>query len=255
MSLIAAPVIRYFSVYFRNYIFAWIYLALVVAAVISISFESLKNKCYAEAFEFTNPFHIDKASYIASAGLFLSFVTQCVVFYSAVTADIKNAALIVTAVTGGICALISCGYFVIVGFSFGDKNYDFREFKLIHIFPMLWALSNVFSLVSLSTGFEKSIDSILKYTALMVLVCFFYCFALEVDSSGKAKSATVLFARLYSYLSILFFTDRLILVLTGNAKLMSAENSFALVGFMLCGFTFFFEKNIYNNYNKEKTEL
>ncbi len=255
MSLFAAPVIRYCSVFFRNYICAWVYITLVAAAIISIAYESLKTRRYAEAFIFKNPFHLDVFSYIASAGLFFSFITQCVMLYNVLTAEKKSINLIITAVMGAVCALVSSGYFIIVGFSFGDKNYDFREFKLIHIVPMLWALSNVFSLVSLSTGFEKSIDSILKYTAIMVLVCFFYCFALEVDSKGKAKSVTVLFARLYSYLSVLFFTDRLILVMTDNVSLISAENAFALTGVMFCGFIFFFEKNIYNNYLNEKTEL
>ena len=255
MSLFAAPVIRFFSVFYKNYICAGIYIALVAAAIISISYESLKTKRYAKAFEFKNAFHLDVFSYLTSAGMFLSFITQCVMLYSAFSTPKRSLTVILSTIMSALCALVSSVYFIIVGFSFGDKNYDFREFKLIHIVPMLWALSNVFNLVELSTGFEKSIDSVLKYTTVMILVCFFYCFALETDSDEKAHNTTVLFARLYSYLSILFFTDRLILVLTGNVRLFGAENAFALTGLMICGFTFFFEKNIFNNSNNEMTEL
>ena len=255
MSLLAAPVIRFLSIYYVSTVLAVIYVALAAAALAGIAFESLKTKRYGNAFEFKNPFHLDVFSYIASAGFFLNFLTQCVLLYGALGAKIMSLTYIMPIVMSGLTALISSVYFIIVGFSFGDKNYDFREFRLVHLVPMLWAISCVFNLIELSSGFEKSIDSVLKYSMMLMLVCFFYCFALEVDSGGKAKNTTVLFARLFSYLSVLYFIDRLALVLSKKTVLFCGENSVALTGVMLCGFVFFFEKNVLHSFENSKEEL
>ncbi|GEM_PF-871303 len=248
VSLLIAPVIRFLSIYYLNYVLAGIYIALALAAIIGIAIESLKEKQYAPAFEFKNPFHLDAFSYIAAAGFFVNFITQCVLLYGAFSSGRLNGTYILPILMSGVTALVSSGYFIIVGFSFGNRNYDFRSFRLIHVVPMLWALSVVFNLMELSSGFEKSIDSTLKYFMMLMLVCFFYRFATEVDSEGNAKNTTVLFARVYSYLAVLFFIDRFALVLSGKAPLISAENSVAFTGLMLCGFTFFFEKNILNSF-------
>ncbi len=248
VSLLVAPVVRFLSVYYTSYALAGVYLVLTLLSVCAIAWESLKIKRYAETFEFKNPFHLELFSYIASAGLFINFVVQCVLLFNAFKLHKTAPTYILPMIMSGICALISSGYFVIIGFSFGNKNYDFREFRLIHVVPMLWAISCIFNLIELSTGFEKSIDSNLKYVMIFMLVCFFYSFALEIDKKGNARRTTVLFARLYSYFSVLYFVDRLVLVLTYKANVLSGENAMALTGLMLCGFTFFFEKNILHSY-------
>ena len=248
MSLLVAPVIRFLSVYFVNRVLAVIYIILAAAAVCAIFWESVKTKKYASAFEFKNPFHLDIFSYIASAGFFLNFIMQCILLYDGMKNPRVNVTYILPLIMSGLCALISSGYFIIIAYSFGSKNYDFREFRLIHVVPMLWAISCVFNFIELSSGIEMKIDSVLKYSMIIMIVCFFYCFAVEVDKGGNARCATVLFARLYSYLSILYFVDRLVLVLSGHSAVFCAENGIALTGIMLCGFTFFFEKNIYHTY-------
>ena len=254
MSLLVAPVLRFLSVYYMSYTLAFIYVALAVAAVAGIAFESLKTKEVptATAFEFRNPFHLDVFSYIASAGFFISFLTQCVLLYEAFGEKRVSLTYILPLIMSGLTALVSSVYFIIIGFSFGNKNYDFREFRLVHIVPMLWAISCIFNLLEVSSGFEKSIDSILKYTMMLMLVCFFYCFAMEVDSGSGAKKTTVLFARLFSYLSVLFFIDRLTLVLTEKEVLFGAENLTAITCALLCGFAFFFEKNILHSFENSK---
>lgn len=248
MSLLVAPVLRLLSVFFVSKAFAAVYILLAVAAVCAITLESLKVKKYANAFEFNNPFHLDTFSYIASAGFFLNFVMQCILLYSGLKNGEANITYILPLIMSGLCALISSGYYIIIAFSFGSRNYDFREFRLIHVVPMLWAISCVFNFIELTTGIEMKIDSVLKYLMIISVVCFFYCFAVEVDKSGDARRSTVLFARLYSYFSVLYFVDRLILVLSNHSVIFCAENGIAVTGIMLCGFTFFFEKNILHGY-------
>ena len=248
MSLLVAPIIRFLSVYYFSYFLAGIYVFLVIAALAGIAIESLKTKSYASAFEFKNPFHLDLFSYIAAAGFFLNFVMQCVMLYHTIKGGRINMTYVLPIIMSGITALVSSGYFIIVGFSFSGRNYDFRQFRLVHIIPMLWAVSCVFNLIEISSGFEKSIDSILKYSMMTMLICFFYSFALEIDVERRTRNTTVLFARAFSYLAVMFFIDRLALVLAKKAVPISAENFISLTCVMLCGFTFFFEKNILHNY-------
>lgn len=253
-ALIAAPVLRLFSVFFINYPCAWVYVGLMILSVIAMALETFKTKRYAYPFEFKNQFHLDIFSYIASLGFFVSFVAQCIFFYNTIKAKELTFLIGFTIVMSAVCAVISCGYFIFIGLSFSGENYDFRNFKFVHVFPMFWALTNVFELYETATGFEKSIDTILMYASAIALVCFFYMFALEVDVNKDAMSFTVFFARVSAYLLLMFFFDRLILVLAGRASVFCTENAFSVSTLLMCGFIFFFEKNIFNNYLNKKTE-
>lgn len=244
LSLLTAPIIRLIGVLGGIGVLNVLFALIVGVALAVITWDSFNNKNYAAAVDTKNNFHLDIFSYVASGGFFVSFITQCILFFGALMAHRMNPTYILPIVMSGIGAIVSSVYFIIIGFTFGDRNYDFREFKLIHVIPILWSVSCVFNLIEVSSGFEKDVDSILKYLMMILLAGFFYTFASEVDSNGKTKAATIALARAYSYITVLYFFDRMILVLSGKAALLSAENAVAVTCLMICSFTFFFEKNI-----------
>lgn len=244
LSLLTAPIIRLVGVLAGIGFLNILFIAIVCFALGIIAFDSFSGKNYAIAFDYKNQFHLDRYSYIAAAGFFFNFLTQCVLFFGALMSGSYNMTYLLPIVMSGIGAIVSSVYFIIVGFSFGEKSYDFREFRLIHILPILWSISCIFNLIEISSGFEKDTDSFLKYLMMILLALFFYFFASEVDSSKGAKMPTVFLARAYSYVSILYFFDRLILILSRKVPLIGAENAFAITCVMIASFTFFFEKNI-----------
>ena len=250
LSLLIAPIIRLIGVLAGVGFLNIAFLVIVCLALGIIVWDSFSGKGYAPALDYKNQFHLDRYSYVAACGFFLNFITQCVLFFGALMSGSYNMTYLLPIVMSGIGAIVSSVYFIIVGFSFGEKSYDFKEFRLIHILPVLWAISCVFNLVEISSGFEKDTDSFLKYLMMILLALFFYFFASEVDSEKGAKAPTVLLARAYSYIAILYFFDRLILILSRKVPLIGAENAFAITCVMIAAFTFFFEKNILSKSGK-----
>lgn len=225
--------------------FGIVYYIMIAAGVILIAVDSFKQKNYAGAFGFKNDFHLNAFSYLASLGFFVNFVYSCVkIFISAQDGSYKSLTYFIPLCLICIFALLSCFYFYTVGLSFGDKNYDFRELKIMHLAPLFWVGAHMLSVMHQAVSISRDINSVIKYAMLISGICFFYCFAGEIQSSGGAKPSTVFLARAYSYLSVMFFIDRLMLLLSGNAAIGDGDGLLAVSVLLICTFVFFFEKNI-----------
>lgn len=225
--------------------FSIVYYCLIAFGVLLIAFDSFKQKEYPPAFEFDNNFHLNGFSYLASLGFFADFVHNCVkLFFSAQDSSYKNLIFFIPICFSCLFALLSCFYFYTVGLSYGDKNYDFRELKILHLAPLFWSVAQVLSIMQQAISFFRNVDSVVKYAMLVFAVCFFFCFAGEIESDKGAKSATLFLARGYAYLSIMFFINRLMLLLSGNASINDSDGIFAVSVLLICAFVFFFEKNI-----------
>lgn len=221
------------------------YYALIAFGVVLIAVDSFRIKKYAAAFEFKNNFHLNAFSYLASFGFFADFVHSCVrIFLSAQDGSYKRLIFFIPLCMICLFALLSCFYFYTVGLSFGDKNYDFRELKVLHLAPLFWAASQMLTVMQQAISFSRDIDSVIKYTMLIFSVCFFFCFASEIESSSGAKPSTMFLARAYSYMSVIFFIERLMLLLSGRAQISDNDGIFAVSVLFICLFVFFFEKNI-----------
>jgi hypothetical protein len=225
--------------------YAIAYYVMLAFGVMLIAFDSFKNKDYPPAFEFKNNFHLNGFSYLASLGFFVDFVHNCVrLFVSAQDGSYKNLTYFIPICLSCLFALLSCFYFYTIGLSYGDKNYDFRELKVLHIAPLFWSVAQVFSIMQQAISFSRNVDSVVKYAMLVFAVCFAFCFASEIESSKGAKPITLFLARGYSYLSVMFFINRFMLLLSGNANINDDDGIFAVSVLLICAFVFFFEKNI-----------
>jgi hypothetical protein len=225
--------------------FTAIYYLLIVLGIALIAFDSFNQKEYSPAFEFKNNFHLNIFSYLASFGFFVDFVHNCVrMFFSAQDGSYRNLIYFVPVCFTCLFALLSCFYFYTVGLSFGDKNYDFRELKVMHLAPLFWSVTHVLTVMHQAVSVKWDIDAVVKYVMLIFGVCFFFSFASEIESKSAAKASTLFLARSYSSLCIIFFINRLMLLLSSNASISDGDSVFAVSLLLICTFVFFFEKNI-----------
>lgn len=221
------------------------YYVVVVSGILAVSLESIDTKEYANAFIFKNNFHLNIFAYIASLGFFMDFVHLCIIAFSSIeNAEYKQPVFFIPVCLSAFFALMSCFYFYTVGMSFGDKNYDFRELRILHLAPVGWAVSQILSVLQQSISFMTDMDSIIKYLALIFCVLFFYFFAAEIERDSAAKAATLICARALYFISALFLANRLMLFLSHNASVADDDSLLSVSVFLIATFVFFFEKNI-----------
>lgn len=221
------------------------YYITVALGILAVSLETIDTKKYANAFIFKNNFHLNIFAYIASLGFFIDFVHLCITAFGSIeNEEYKQLIFFVPVCLSALFALMSCFYFYTIGMSFGDKNYDFRELKILHLAPIGWAVSQALTVMQQSISFMIDIDSVIKYLLLIFCVLFFYFFATEIESDKPAKSATLIFARGLYYIGALFLANRLMLVLSRNADIGNDDGLLSVSIFLIAVFVFFFEKNI-----------
>lgn len=223
-------------------IFFYLFTALGIAC---IGLEVKNQNNLSKAFEFNNNYHLNLFSYIASLGFFICFVNQCINIFKSVENGVYNMPTYFVPICV-IClfALLSCFYFYTVGMSYGDRGYDFRELKLLHFAPIVWSVAFVLSVMTMAISPLREIDSTLKCIVLVFSVVFFYFFASEIVSDKPAKKATVFFSKAFAGLSIMFFVDMVMLLITRNIKPYDNDFILSISLLMISLFVFFFERNI-----------
>lgn len=254
LSLFAAAGLRLSMFLFNpSEAISGIYYAVVILGAVMIAFNSFRSKSYANAFIFKNDFHLNIFSYAACIGFFADFVYQCVeIFLSVEDGDYKNLTHFIPQCLVCFFSLLSCFYFYTVGLSFGDKNYDFRELKIMHLAPVFWSGSKILLLMQFAINPFSDIGDVLEYAVLIFAVCFFYCFASEIENDKGARPVTVFFARAFSYCAMLFFIDSIVMLFSKNSSITDENVLFSVFALFICSFAFFFEKNIVFRSNSER---
>ena len=247
--LAASFLLRFFSIVHNLSETANIVLyALIAIGLSMITVSAIKENDYLSAFNFNNNKKMSIASYAASAGFFINFVHQCVVIYQSVeNGEFKAFSFFVPACLACLSALLSCFYFFTIGMSYSDNGYDFRKLKVLHIVPVLWAIANVLAVMTVAVSPLKDAGKVMKFAMLVCAVAFFYFLAVEIENKKGAKKATVLFSKAFSYLALMFFADRVMLLLSRDVVISDSDSVFSLVVIMIAVFAFFFQKDIIKN--------
>ena len=229
-----------------------IFYCLLSAAVAATAYNALRVKSYSQPFNFKSHFHFDIMSYIGALGFFTDFVNRCVGIYNSIeSTEYQSRLYFIVQCVACIAAFLSSLYLVAVGISFNDLNYDFRQLRVFRFMPLLWSIALILLVMQDAVSFESNVDEILKQILLICGVCFFYCFASETLSQDNesAGRATVLFGRLYSYIAVVYFIDRLMLLFSQKAAVSDFDGIFSVSALLICTFVFFFERNIVANEN------
>lgn len=220
----------------------------VVLAVVFIILRTLKENGYSKAFELNKRYHLDLVAYFSCVGFFVDFVHQCVRIYLSIqSGDCKSFAVFSPIVLSCVLSLLSCFYFVTVAMSFKDIGYDFRSLRLLHITPMLWALSNLLSALTEPVSALKEVNSVVKYAVIISSVAYYFFFARETENDGTAKKAIVMLSRIFSALALIFFADRVMLLVTGNAEMLDNGSVFGASILMISFFPLVQQRSITNS--------
>jgi hypothetical protein len=238
-SLLLRLGVLYFGIS-QNY--NWLFYVISGIAGFFVVAESFMHKGI--ALNFKTNYHMNLFSYLCSIGFFISFVGQCVQLYQYLsTTSHKRISQIAPIALICVFAIISCVYFLVVGLSFSNSQYDFRKFKIIHIAPMVWAGCSILSVLTNVFSIKNDVNDIIKCVALIFALCFFYCFAIEAENKSTAKKPTLAFLGLFSYVGILLFFDRVLILATKNA-VFDSDFVLSISIFLFSLFAYFLKKSI-----------
>lgn len=246
LLFVIAIVLKAISVFAFESVFLTVgFFAAVVIGIILIGAETFGQKKFADAFVFENKFRISFFSILASVGFFVDFVSDSLELYSVAQDGGYNVA-VGASVIGfeGLLAIVSAACMIMVSLSFGkNTRYDFRELKILNIFPLLWAILKGIALLS-DIGQSFSQTEAVKYIAVISCIAAFYFFAKEVDGKDGASACSVFSFRCFAYFAVLYFICILCDVLTKQTE--AFDRSFVLsLSILLNGvFAYFLEKNI-----------
>lgn len=221
---------------------------LVTAAVLFIALTVYKsNTVYSHAFDKSGPVIINAFAYLSAVGFFADFVLQCVNVYKSIDSGAYKS-LIAFAPLCLTCAfaLLSSFCFVSVGLSYSNDYYDFRALKLLHAAPLCWALIRILSVLSNVVKFSADADIIIKYTAMIFALCFFYKFASETENDKATDRGFVFVCRAYSYIGAFYFVSRVLMLTVGRQDfhISADDNFFALCVLFSSSFAYFLQNNI-----------
>lgn len=247
LLFVIAIVLKAISVFAFESVFLTVgFFAAVVIGIVLIGAETFRQKKFADAFVFENKFHISFFSILASVGFFVDFVSDSLELYSVAQDGGYNVVAVGASVVGFECllALVSAACMIMVSLSFSkNTRYDFRELKILNIFPLLWAILKGIALLS-DIGQSFSQTEAVKYIAVISCIAAFYFFAKEVDCKDGASACSVFFFRCFAYFAVLYFICMLCDILTKQTE--AFDRSFVLsLSILLNGvFSYFLEKNI-----------
>ena len=245
LLFVIAVAFKSISVFAFESVFLFVgFFASAIIGIVLIGAETFRQKKFADAFVFENKFHISFFSVLASVGFFIDFISDFLQLYSVIEdGDYNIVADTVIVGLEGLFAIFSTACMIMVSLSFGkNTRYDFKELKVINIFPLLWAVSKGVSLLS-DIGQSFLLTSTVKYIAVISCIAAFYFFAKEVDGKHGASSCSVFSFRCYSYFAVLYFICTFCDVLNGQSVFQD-ETVLSFSIFLNGVFVYFLEKNI-----------
>lgn len=199
----------------------------------------------AKAFEINDKSKLNLIAFATSVGFFIDFVHQAVLIFSTLQGDgYKGFSNLAPPIVASLMAIASSFYFFTIGMSYSDFGYDFRRLKVLHIAPVLWAIANSLGVMTEAISPLKEVNSTVKYVTLIVSVFYFYFFSKEVDNNENAGKIFVMLSRLFSYFALMFFVDRLMLLLTKNANLLDKNSVLGASVLLISLFALFHQRTI-----------
>lgn len=216
----------------------------VLLGLVLMGIDAFRQKHFAPAFVFENKFHLSFWAVLGSVGFFVDFVSDSLRLYGIVKDGDYN--FVVGAVTVGFegaFAIISSICMIMVALSFvKNARYDFRELKLLNVFPLLWAVLKGVALLS-QIEHDFSLTETVMYLAVISAIGAFYFFAKEVDNKKGAFASSVFSFEVYGFSATLYFVCQ-VLDAVSDASLIDEGFVLSCTAFLTGSFVYFLEKSI-----------
>lgn len=216
----------------------------VLLGLVLMGIDAFRQKHFAPAFVFENKFHLSFWAVLGSVGFFVDFVSDSLRLYGIVKDGDYN--FVVGAVTVGFegaFAIISSICMIMVALSFvKNARYDFRELKLLNVFPLLWAVLKGVALLS-QIEHNFSLTETAMYLTVISAIGAFYFFAKEVDNKNGAFASSVFSFEVYGFSATLYFVCQ-VLDAVSDASLIDEGFVLSCTAFLTGAFVYFLEKSI-----------
>lgn len=154
-------------------------------------------------------------SSFAGISMFCDFIFRVIISYNYIS-DTSYARmnyfipLCVSAVFSLLCAF----YFIAVGISFNSDKYVFRDFKYLHIIPLLWSVSVLCTCLTENVDVVYAEEKLLHYIVIILSIVFYVLFI--TSSEGITGIAPLcVFGTAFGVFAVVIAVPRIIAFISG----------------------------------------
>jgi len=156
------------------------------------------------------------AAVLAGISLFLDFIFRTIIAYNYISQNsFTEMNYFIPLCISVLVSLICAFYFIAAGVSFYTDKYNFREFKYLHIIPLLWIVCILVTCLTENTDMVYAEEELLHYAVLICAILFFVFFIKAVDGKNENMTRLGVFAIVYGVFALVLSLPRLAAFLNG----------------------------------------
>lgn len=168
---------------------------------------------------------INKTLYFSSALLsvtmFADFLHQCFGCYDYISkTNYIEYVYIIPLALSGLFALMSCFYFATLSVTAKGSNYDFKNFTLLHLAPVLWAFLRLILIMIKIIDVKRDADTALEFLLLSFMLLFFFCYISMIDNGGRVSRLFIFSAIVVFSIAAVLVLPRLVLMVMGRGDVL-----------------------------------
>ena len=188
-------------------------------------------------------------SSLAGISMFCDFIFRIIIGYNYIS-DIPDARMnyFIPLCISAVFSLLCSFYFIAVGISFNSDKYLIRDFKYLHMIPLLWAVSVLCTCLTENVDVVYAEEELLHYIVLILAIVFYVLF---ITSSEEITGIAPLcmFAAAFGLFAVVLSVPRLIAFFGGTDFKYS---DFSSVPYLFTGiFALFVSKTVSGQKKKD----
>jgi len=190
------------------------------------------------------------AGIAAGLSMFYDFVHQCINCYEYISkTSYAEMNYFIPLCISGAAALICAFYYIIIGVSLNTDKYDFRQFRLFHIMPVIWALSGLLICLTRFVDNRYEEEAFLQYAVLISGIIFCISFIGCIDENKSALRAAGCAGLIYAALTFIISMPRMFVLAFGYD--ISPVVFSSVTYFFTGAFALVFSFNIFKSQKKD----
>lgn len=172
-------------------------------------------------------------SVFAGVSMFADFIFRVILSYNYISGT-PGAKLnyFIPLCVSAVFSLLCAFYFIAVGISFNSDKYVFKDFRYLHIIPLLWAVSVLCTCLTENVDAVYGEEKLLHYIVLIFAIVFYILFITSADGiTGFAPLCG--FATVYGLFAVVMALPRFIAFI---CKVDFGYSDFSSVSYLFTGF-------------------
>lgn len=117
------------------------------------------------------------ASSLAGISMFSDFIFRVIISYNYISGtSYARMNYFIPLCISAVFSLFCAFYFIAVGIAFKSDKYIFRDFRYLHMIPLLWAVSVLCTCLTENVDVVYSEEKLLQYMVLILAIVFYVLF-------------------------------------------------------------------------------